>query len=69
MGDVKTGGSDVKADLPAHTRGIKQGNSTGNYEKQVGHKADGRRSARASTGVNPDAQEPIDPSMPNLPPA
>ena len=69
MGDVKTGDSDVKADLPAHTRGIKQGNSTGNYEKQVGHKPDGRRTARASTGVNPDAQGPIDPSMPNLPPA
>jgi hypothetical protein len=69
MGDVKTGESDVKADLPAHTKGIKQGNSKGNYERQAGHEPDGRRSARASTGVNPDAHEPIDPSMTNLSPA
>lgn len=68
MGDVKTGGEQADMDAPAHTPGIKQGNSTGNYEKQAGHKPDGRRTARASTGVNPDAHDPIDPSMPNLSP-
>ena len=57
------------ADMPAHTPGIKQGNSKGNYEKQSGHKPDGRRTAQASTGVNVAGREPIDPSMPNLPPA
>ncbi len=69
MADIKTGSGDVEPDLPSHTPGIKQGNSKGNYEKQGGHLADGRRTARASTGVNPDAHGPIDPSMPNLPPA
>ena len=55
-------------DLPAHTAGIKQGNSKGNYESQVGHKPDGTSTAKRSTGVDPQAQEPIDPSMPNLSP-
>jgi hypothetical protein len=55
-------------DMPAHTPGVKSGNSTGNYEKQSGHLGDGRRTARASTGINPDAREPIDPRMPNLSP-
>jgi hypothetical protein len=61
-------GKGPEADLPAHTPGIKSGNSKGNYEKQDGHLPDGTRTARASTGVNPKAHEPIDPSMPNLSP-
>jgi len=55
-------------DKLAHTPGIKQGNSTGNYESQVGHLPDGRRTAAASTGINAKAREPIDPRMPNLSP-
>jgi len=55
-------------DMPAHTRGIKSGNSKGNYERQTGHLPDGRRTAAASTGINAKAHEPIDPRMPNLPP-
>ena len=56
-------------DLPAHTPGIKSGNSKGNYEKEPGHKPDGTSTAARSTGVSPQAHEPIDPSMPNLSPA
>jgi hypothetical protein len=56
-------------DLPTHTPGINQGNSKGNYEKQPGHHPDGTSDARRSTGVSPEIQEPIDPSMPNLSPA
>ncbi|HEY0317310.1 MAG TPA: hypothetical protein VGC49_03350 [Solirubrobacterales bacterium] len=55
-------------DLPAHTPGIKQGNERGNYERQRGHKPDGTSTAERSTGVNPQYEEPIDPSMPNLSP-
>jgi hypothetical protein len=69
MADIRIGKADVKPDLPAHTPGIAQGNSRGNYEKQEGHLPDGRSTAERSTGVNPDAMEPIDPSMPNLSPA
>ena len=68
MAEIGTGSPDVKVDLPAHTPGVKQGNSKGNYEKQAGMLPDGRRTAVASTGINIPAHDPIDPSMPNLPP-
>jgi len=50
-------------------KGIKSGNSTGNYERNTGHNPDGTSTARRSTGVNAGAREPIDPRMPNLSPA
>lgn len=65
---INTGKPDTKQDAPAHTPGVNEGNSVGNYEKQVGHLPDGKRSAAASTGINPAAHGPIDPRMPNLPP-
>jgi hypothetical protein len=55
-------------DMSAHTPGVKSGNSKGNYESQAGHLPDGRRTAAASTGINAEAREPIDPRMPNLSP-
>jgi hypothetical protein len=66
---VKTGKADIAPDFPSHVSGIKAGNSCGNYDKQPGHLPDGRTTARRSTGVNAEAHEPIDPSMPNLSPA
>jgi hypothetical protein len=69
MADVKTGEAQADPTASAHTPGINSGNSVGNYEKQPGHLADGRRTAQASTGVSAGAREPIDPRMPNLPPA
>lgn len=68
MADIRIGKPDVKPDLPAHTPGVFQGNSKGNYESQVGHEPDGRSTAERSTGVNPKARNPIDPRMPNLSP-
>lgn len=67
--NLTQGKADVEHDTPSHVPGIKQGNSTGNYDKMPGHQPDGRVTARRSTGVNAGAHEPIDPSMPNLPPA
>ena len=67
MAEIRTG-KGPKPDAPAHVKGIKQGNSTGNYEKSGGHLPDGRRTAKASTGINPKARNPIDPSMPSLSP-
>jgi hypothetical protein len=69
MANMRLGKGDVKQDDPVHVKGIKSGNSTGNYEREVGHKPDGRSTAARSTGVNPKAHEPIDPRMPNLSPA
>jgi hypothetical protein len=66
---IRTGKGEVKPDATAHRAGIKQGNSTGNYESQVGHLSDGRSTAERSTGVNAKAENPIDPRMPNLSPA
>jgi hypothetical protein len=58
-----------KQDDPTHVKGIKQGNSKGNYERQKGHKADGTSTQERSTGIGAKAREPIDPRMPNLSPA
>jgi hypothetical protein len=69
MAQVNTGNAQVKPDLPSHVPGIKQGNTLGSYESMPGHNPDGTSTARRSTGINPDAHEPIDPSMPNLSPA
>ena len=56
-------------DITAHTPGVQQGNSKGNYEKMRGHKPDGTSTAARSTSIDPGAREPIDPRMPNLSPA
>jgi hypothetical protein len=44
---------------------LKKGHEPGRYER--GKK--GYRSARDSTSINADAQGPIDPRMPEMPPA
>jgi len=69
MANIKTGKPDTTQDSPAHVKGINKGGSPGDYAKQVGHNPDGSVTARAATGINPDAAGPIDPRMPNLPPA
>jgi len=69
MAKIKLGKPDTSMTAPTHIKGVKQGNSIGNYEKQTGHHADGRASAAKSTGINAGSREPIDPRMPNLPPA
>ena len=68
MADLRLGKPDVSVDAAAHTPGIKAGNDPGSYEKQPGHRPDGRSTAERSTGINPKARNPIDPSMPNLSP-
>ncbi|OQO89858.1 hypothetical protein B1813_18600 [Saccharomonospora piscinae] len=65
---LRLGHPDVRVDLPSHTRGVRQGNSTGNYEKQPGHLPDGRSTAERSTGIRSRTKEPILPGMPNLSP-
>jgi hypothetical protein len=69
MANLKVGKPAVKQDAPAHTPGIRSGNSKGNYDKQKGHLPDGRSTAERSTGVSAGNREPIDPRMPNLSPA
>jgi hypothetical protein len=66
---MKFGPFQSKTERPTATPGTKQGNSLGNYEKMSGHLPDGRATAARSTGVDAAGREPIDPRMPNLPPA
>jgi hypothetical protein len=66
---IKIGRPDVRPDRVSHTRGVHEGNSTGNYDKQPGHLADGTSTAARSTGINPSLHDPILDSMPNLSPA
>ncbi|TDD83332.1 hypothetical protein E1293_15000 [Actinomadura darangshiensis] len=66
---IKVGKPDVSPDKPSHTRGVKEGNSTGNYDRQPGHLPDGTSTAARSTGINPAQHGPILDSMPNLSPA
>jgi hypothetical protein len=68
MAQVRTGPGPA-IDVSAHTPGVKQGNAKGSYERQPGHLPDGRSTARRSTGIDPRRRDPIDPRMPNLPPA
>jgi hypothetical protein len=68
MADLRLGKPAVRIDLMAHTPGIHEGNAKGNYEKMPGHLPDGRSTARRSTGVNAEHEEPIDKRMPNLSP-
>jgi hypothetical protein len=74
VANVKVGKAQVKPTAPAHTAGVKRGNARGNSEKEAGIKTapdrlSARATARRSTGINADARNPIDPRMPNLPPA
>ena len=65
---IRVGKPDTSPDKPSHTRGVRQGNSSGHYERQKGHIADGRSTAARSTGVRPKPHDPILPGMPNLSP-
>jgi hypothetical protein len=68
MGRIKVGKADTKIDASSHTKGVEEGNATGNYKKSVGHHADGTADARRSTGILPKRHDAILPIMPNLPP-
>ena len=66
---LKFGPFQPKTERTTGTPGIKQGNSRGNYEKMDGHLPDGTATAERSTGIDAAGRQPIDPRMPNLPPA
>ncbi|CAN5373547.1 hypothetical protein BH23GEM4_BH23GEM4_02930 [soil metagenome] len=67
--NLKVGEPDVKPSTPSHTPGTRKGNEPGSYEKQEGHLPNGKSTAARSTGIKPEASNPIDPRMPNLSPA
>ncbi len=78
MGYIRVGKPDTTPDAPSHTKGVNAGNEPGGiegdpgleYTGEAGAKRSTARSyARKSTGINAEKRNPIDPNMPNLPPA
>lgn len=62
---------EVTPDLPSHTPGTPKGEERVRREgREPGrHDKDPHRTARDSTSINPEAHGPIDPQMPQMPPA
>ncbi|MGH3086893.1 MAG: hypothetical protein ACRDSJ_06190 [Rubrobacteraceae bacterium] len=78
MANLRVGKPDTSPDAPSHVEGVRQGNEPGGIEQDPGfYKTGGRgagrggakSTARRSTGINPEARNPIDPSSPTLTPA
>lgn len=68
MSRIKVGKPHVRTDFPSHTKGVRQGNSSGHYKSEPGHTLQGTSTARRSTGVRAKTKNPILPGMPNLSP-
>ncbi|HEY2154980.1 MAG TPA: hypothetical protein VGH33_05080 [Isosphaeraceae bacterium] len=62
------GWHDQRAVLPAHTPGTPRGEELVRIAGREPGREKGRRTARDATSVNPEAREPIDPRMPEMPP-
>jgi hypothetical protein len=65
---IRVGRPAVDRADPTHVTGVRTGNMLGNYQKSPGHLPNGCSTARRSTGINPEAREPILAEMPNLSP-
>lgn len=70
---------ETSTDAPAHTPGTAQGEEKSttegkeagriDHDHKHGERPAGGSTARDSTGINADDREPVDPSMPDMPPA
>jgi hypothetical protein len=62
---------EVSPDLPSHTKGTPKGEErVMRHGREPGRGDENRyRTARDSTSINPDLMSPIDPRMPQMPPA
>ncbi len=59
----------VKPDISSHTPGTYKGEETKAREGPEPGREHGKRTARDATSIRAGDREPIDPRMPNLPPA
>jgi hypothetical protein len=67
--NLVVGKPDIDPERPSHVRGVHEGNQRGAYERMDGHWPNGKSTAARSTGIDPDARNPILPElMPNLSP-
>lgn len=62
---------EVSPDVSSHTAGTPKGEERVKRHGREAGREDSKahRKARDSTSINPDAEDPIDPRMPHLPPA
>jgi hypothetical protein len=58
-----------KSTISSHTEGTSRGEEVLKLKGPEPGRETGTRTARDSTSINPKARGPIDPRMPNLPPA
>jgi hypothetical protein len=58
-----------RPDIVAHTPGTKKGEEWTLHGKKEPGREDDHRMARDATSINAKKRQPIDPRMPNLPPA
>ena len=64
---IRVGRAQVRTTAPAHVKGVPSGNGRNGIVREGGFVAmpfGARGTARRSTGINPQAREPIDPRMP-----
>jgi hypothetical protein len=76
--NLRVGTADTSPSMPSHVKGVREGNEAGAIG-QVGFYSTGpqprrgvsdiRATAARSTGINPRARNPIDPTSPNLQPS
>jgi hypothetical protein len=59
---------DTSMDSPAHTPGARKGEEFPKRQPEAGRTRD-TRTSRDTTGINADKRRPIDPRMPEMPPA
>lgn len=62
---------DEGSDSMSHDLGVRKGEEEGLEEtgSDDAGRPTGTRTARSSTSINAEDEEPIDPNMPNMPPA
>jgi hypothetical protein len=69
---LRVGKPETSASKPSHVAGVHQGNRPGKTWREGGiekERLNAKASSRRSTGINPDAHNPIDPRSPRLTPA
>lgn len=80
IANIRVGKAQTTQTKPSHISGVREGNNpgSGGMDMNAGLEARGNTrpgepagtaSARRSTGINPGAENPIDPRMPHLTPA
>jgi hypothetical protein len=75
VANLRVGKAATRPAQPTHVAGVREGNKLGAIHRQAGLHQDPDNpsfatcSGARSTGINPNARDPIDPRMPRLTPS